>query len=270
MHKFHQIPTDTFKPISHDNSYLLNHYDKVANFLAFNLDKNYKNILAKPVQNGFMFDWFSNYENLININKKNKNESDTELVKYWEFLEKIKTKIIQLSLSNEENDKNWANLLTKVFNHNDNFIFSNGQDICIVWGWKFDNNENYKPNISKTPNNLLTQDEEVVFHENTQIQDKINNSNNRSIDDNKGLSINNEEKLEVFPIQEYKEDIIKEETGFIKFLQWFASKFWWLLWILLSVIIIFLMLKSCNRDQDFNEINTKLNQLEQKANDCTN
>ena len=70
MNKFHQIPTDSFAPISHDNSYLFNHYDKVANFLAFNLEKNYKNILAKPVQNGYSFDWFSNFENLKNINQK--------------------------------------------------------------------------------------------------------------------------------------------------------------------------------------------------------
>jgi hypothetical protein len=271
MHKFHQIPTDTFKPISHDNSYLFNHYDKVANFLAFNLDKNYKNILAKPVQNGFMFDWFSNYENLININKKNKNESDTELVKYWEFLEKIKTKITQLSLSNEENDKNWANLLTKVFNHNDNFIFSNGHDICIVWGWEFDNNENYKPNISKTTNTLSKPDEDVVdFNENKIVPVITNNSNNASKEAINVVSNNNDEVIEESPINKNKEDSINEESGFKKFLQWFASKFWWLLWILLFIIILFLMLKSCNRDQDFNEINTKLNQLEQKANDCTN
>ena len=59
MHKFHQIPTDKYIPVSHENSYLFNHYDKVANFLAFNLDKNYKNIKEKQVQNGFKYDRFS-------------------------------------------------------------------------------------------------------------------------------------------------------------------------------------------------------------------
>lgn len=271
MHKFHQIPTDTFKPISYENSYLFNHYDKVANFLAFNLDKNYKNILAKPVQNGYMIDWFSNYENLININKKNKNDSDAELVKYWEFIDIINSKINLLSLSNEENDKNWANLLNKVFNHNDNFIFSNSKDISIVWGWKFDNNENYKPNISKTTNTLLKPVKDVVdFNEDTIINDFTKNSNVASKEGSNEISKNIDEVIEESPIHQKKEDSINEKPKFKKFLQWFASKFWWLLWFLLSIIIIFLMLKSCNQDDNYNEINSKLNQLEQKANDCTN
>lgn len=161
MNKFHQIPTDKFVPISHDNSYLFNHYDKVANFLAFNLEINYKNILAKPVQNGYAFDWFSPYENLININEQNTVETETALLKYWEFIAVVNAKIQQLSNSNDENNKNWASLLTKVFNHPDNFIFSNGNDICIVWGWKFDNNEIYKPNIAKKQNLELISEKAV-------------------------------------------------------------------------------------------------------------
>jgi hypothetical protein len=241
MNKFHQIPTDTFVPVSHDNSYLFNHYDKVANFLAFNLEKNYKNILAKPIQNGYMFDWFSTYENLININEKSKVESEEQLIKYWEFLELINDKIKQLSASNEENNKNWANLLTKVFNHTDNFIFSNGKDICIVWGWKFDNNKNYKPNIIIDPNKK----------EENQINYPINNpvSNNED-------SITPEDSPENQEIQEFIEEINtfedvlvedvfetekEEESSFLNFLKWFASNYWWLL-IVLAVLTILVFL----------------------------
>jgi hypothetical protein len=241
MNKFHQIPTDTFVPVSHDNSYLFNHYDKVANFLAFNLEKNYKNILAKPIQNGYMFDWFSTYENLININEKSKVESEEQLIKYWEFLELINDKIKQLSASNEENNKNWANLLTKVFNHTDNFIFSNGKDICIVWGWKFDNNKNYKPNIIIDPNKK----------EENQINYPINNpvSNNED-------SIVPEDSPENQEIQEFIEEINtfedvlvedvfetekEEESSFLNFLKWFASNYWWLL-IVLAVLTILVFL----------------------------
>jgi hypothetical protein len=241
MNKFHQIPTDTFVPVSHDNSYLFNHYDKVANFLAFNLEKNYKNILAKPIQNEYMFDWFSSYENLTNINEKSKVESEEQLIKYWEFLEIINAKIKQLSASNEENNKNWANLLTKVFNHTDNFIFSNGKDICIVWGWKFDNNKNYKPNIIIDPNKK----------EENQINYPINNpvSNNED-------SIVPEDSPENQEIQEFIEEINtfedvlvedvfetekEEESSFLNFLKWFASNYWWLL-IVLAVLTILVFL----------------------------
>lgn len=243
MNKFHQIPTDTFVPISHDNSYLFNHYDKVANFLAFNLEKNYKNILAKPVQNGYSFDWFSTYDNLVSINDQNKSESEVELIKYWEFLEIINAKIKQLSASSEDNNKNWANLLTKVFNHTDNFIFSNGKDICIVWGWKFDNTKNYKPNIIIDPNKK----------EDNQINYPINNpvSNN---EDNI-IPEHTPEKLEIQELEEdvntfedvfedVFEDAKEEESSFLNFLKWFASNYWWLLLVLAALIILVFLYKT--------------------------
>ena len=275
MNKFHQIPTDSFVPISHDNSYLFLQYDKVANFLAFNLEKNYKNILAKPVQNGYIFDWFSPYENLVNINEKSKEESELELVKYWQFIEVINAKISQLSNSNDENNKNWANLLTKVFNHKDNFVFSNGNDICIVWGWKFDNNKNYKPNFSKTPDTFLYPDRNVVIEDvpltNKENEiDPVNNFKEPIIEDEINEKPLEEETFEEVPIPETPENIPVEESSFLKFLKWFASMFWWLLWLLLFLIIFFLLLKSCDCNDHYNDINNKLNQLEQKANDCGN
>jgi len=271
MNKFHQIPTDSFVPISYDNSYLFNHYDKVANFLAFNLENNYKNILAKPVQNGYVFDWFSVYKNLENINLKSKEEADYELTKYWQFIEVINAKISQLSSSSDENNKNWANLLTKVFNPNDNFIFSNGKDICIVWGWKFNNNENYKPNISKAPNTFLYPDRNEAIQNASIVDEEKEIQFEGKLNEPKAEEIFSEvENIEEIPSQELPVDIPVEESNFLKFLKWFASNFWWLLWLLLILIIFFLLLKSCDCNDNYNEINTKLNQLEQKANDCVN
>jgi len=240
MNKFHQIPTDTFVPESHDNSYLFNHYDKVANFLAFNLEKNYKNILAKPIQNGYMFDWFSVYENLVNINENSKEQTEIELIKYWEFIEVIKAKINQLSFSSDENNKNWANLLTKVFNHKDNFIFPNGKDICIVWGWKFDNTKNYKPNIISDPNKK----------EKIQINDPIDNSDSIITEDSPENpeiqefieEINTFEEIVVEDVLETEKE--KEESSFLKFLKWFASNYWWLLLVLAALIILVFLNKT--------------------------
>jgi hypothetical protein len=232
MNKFHQIPTDTFVPISHDNSYLFNHYDKVANFLAFNLEKNYKNILAKPVQNGYAFDWFSNYENLKNINEQSKSESEIELLKYWEFIDVINLKISQLSDSNDDNNKNWAELLSKVFDHQNNFIFSNGTDLCIVWGWKFDNNQNYKPNfVPKT--NPISPIEETFVNQPTPIPQNVLEEEyvEKPVED---------EEIQ----QDNLEEEIIEETSFLEFLKWFASKYWWLLWLLTALIAFVFFIKS--------------------------
>lgn len=232
MNKFHQIPTDSFVPISHDNSYLFNHYDKVANFLAFNLEKNYKNILAKPVQNGYAFDWFSNYDNLKNINELPKSASETELLKYWEFIDVIQHKISQLSDSNDENNTNWAELLSKVFDHQNNFIFSNGTNLSIVWGWKFDNIQNYKPNFAAKIDPIY-QIEEPIESQPTPIpQDVL------------------EEEFIEEPVEDEEtqpdnlDEEIKEETSFLEFLKWFASTYWWLLWVLTALIAFVFFIKS--------------------------
>ncbi len=236
MNKFHQIPTDTFVPISHDNSYLFNHYDKIANFLAFNLEKNYKNILAKPVQNGYMFDWFSIYDNLISNNDKNKEESENELLKYWEFIEVINAKINQLSNSNDENNKNWAKLLTKVFNQKDNFIFSNGNNICIVWGWKFNNNEIYKPNLTKRENIIAPEIQPSENHQATNIESE---EQEPALEGNpEDDSFSNDQVEEII-----EEEIIKD-SSFLEFLKWFASKYWWLLWLLTSLIALVFFIKT--------------------------
>jgi hypothetical protein len=232
MNKFHQIPTDSFVPISHDNSYLFNHYDKVANFLAFNLEKNYKNILAKPVQNGYAFDWFSNYDNLKNINELPKSASETELLKYWEFIDVIQHKISQLSDSNDENNTNWAELLSKVFDHQNNFIFSNGTNLSIVWGWKFDNIQNYKPNFAAKIDPIY-QIEEPIESQPTPIpQDVL------------------EEEFIEEPVEDEEikpdnlDEEIKEKTSFLEFLKWFASTYWWLLWVLTALIAFVFFIKS--------------------------
>lgn len=254
MNKFHQIPTDKFVPISHDNSYLFNHYDKVANFLAFNLEKNYKNILAKPVQSGYLFDWFSVHENMVLSNGKNTTETETVLLKYWEFIDIINGKIQQLSNSNEENNKNWASLLTKVFNHNDNFIFSNGKDICIVWGWKFDNNELYRPNLSKKPNTFLYQDQNAV---NTEIP-IYNESYEKEDEPNLEVPIKEDEPLEEEIIEEILDneelENIKEQFNFLEFLKWFASKYWWLLLIIMALIIVVVAYKLISLTNKINNI----------------
>ena len=252
MNKFHQIPTDKFVPISHDNGYLFTHYDKVANFLAFNLEINYKNILAKPVQNGYVFDWFSVYENLVNINKQSTAESESGLLKYWEFIAVVNAKIQQLSNSNDENNKNWASLLTKVFNHQDNFIFSNGKDICIVWGWKFDINEIYKPNIAKKQN------PELISEKAASIPDEPIEISPQEMEPIYSFE---EPLLEQSPIEEEvieevlnDQNIENEKFSLLEFLKWFASKYWWLLLILLGLTMLVAVFKLMTLTNDINNI----------------
>ena len=262
MNKFHQIPTDKFLPVSHDNSYLFNQYDKISNFLAFELDQNYKDILAKPVKNDLTYDWYSVYDELVIVDKNEENES--VITKYWNFIDKINNKIKSLSRSDNENSRNWASLLIKTFNHQDNFIFSNGKDICIVWGWKFENKNLERPiesiEIESPRVENLVKDLDIKKHvEYVNADDNI-----YDVQISKANLDSIHEELDI------EDEIETNESGFVKFLKWFSSKFWWLLLVLFIWIVIILLFKSCNYDDDYNKLNLKLIQLEQKANKCCN
>ncbi len=266
MNKFHQIPTDKFVPVSHENSYLFTQYDKISNFLAFELDQNYKYILAKPVKNDLTYDWYSVYEELVIVDENEENEN--VIAKYWNFKDKIDNKIKSLSRSDNENSRNWASLLIKTFNHQDNFIFSNGNDICIVWGWKFENKNLERPVekivIEYPKSENLVEDIEIIKPHDHIVGD---NNVNDNIDDVQ-ISRNNLDSIQ--EEHEIEEETETNESGFVKFLKWISSKFWWLLFVLSILIIIILLFKSCNYDDDYNKMNLKLIQLEQKANNCCN
>ena len=145
MNKFYEIAIDYYLPLSHDNNYLFNHYDRITNFLTFNIDQQYRNLLAKPIKSGYNLEWFSIYPNLINAQDSQYEEFAYR--KYFEFSEVIKQRIENFKSQRDSDAINWADILEKVFNENDNFIYTNGQDIVIVWGWKFDNRQIYKPDL---------------------------------------------------------------------------------------------------------------------------
>ena len=80
MNKFYEIAIDYYLPLSHDNNYLFNHYDRITNFLTFNIDQQYRNLLAKPIKSGYNLEWFSIYPNLINAQDS---QYEDKVVKYF-------------------------------------------------------------------------------------------------------------------------------------------------------------------------------------------
>lgn len=253
MEKFHQIATEQYIPISHDKSFLFDLFDKISNFLPFNLnsEKNFRNILAKPVKNNYHIDFYSAYPNLINIETvENKN---TILIEYWDLLNLISEKIDSLKASKDENNKEWANILSLVFNDKNNIIFSNGTNFCIVWGWEFENKNNYKPIIDNNPRveeqNSIKADpngipvsepitESIEVDNETDVPSEV--FNEKEIDDTKS-PIDEPEEIEPEVVAEIE---TQEPNSFLEFLKWFASNYWWLLLLLTTLIIIVFFIKS--------------------------
>lgn len=246
MQKFHQISTDQYVPLSHDNSYLFNHYEKVHNFIKTRIDSQYKNILAKPIKHNYEVEWFSPFPDL----RETTENQQLALHQYWDFQDKLNKQLDVLSINKDEDTKNWISLLKEVFNPENNIIFNNDSNISIVWGWKFENNNIQKPQLADSTN-LSNQEGEPII---TEPEDIIN-------EDDNGEGLNNEPKSEPindenedsifkedFQVQDDENEIekIEEKGGFLEFLKEFAGKYWWLLVVLLSLIVIVYFIKTIN------------------------
>ena len=246
MQKFHQISTDQYVPLSHDNSYLFNHYEKVHNFIKLKIDSQYKNILAKPIKHNYEVEWFSPFPNLIETT----DNQQLALHQYWDFQDKLSKQLDVLSINKDEDTKNWISLLKTVFNPENNIIFNNDSNISIVWGWKFENNNIQKPLLadpSKLTNPVFIEPPITI----EQVEGKINDDvNGDLIIEPEPELINDENDDSIFKedFQEVENEIekIEEKGGFLEFLKEFAGKYWWLLVVLLSLIVLVYFIKTIN------------------------
>ena len=245
MQKFHQISTDQYVPLSHDNSYLFNHYEKVHNFIKLKIDSQYKNILAKPIKHNYEVEWFSPFPDL----RETTENQQLALHQYWDFQDKLSKQLDVLSNNKKKKKKNWISLLKTVFNPENNIIFNNDSDISIIWGWKFENNNIQKPLLADSTN-LSNK----VFNEPIIIEpdgDIISEDDNGDLINKPKLeSINEENEDSIFKedFQDVENEIekIEEKGGFLEFLKEFAGKYWWLLVVLLSLIVLVYFIKTIN------------------------
>ncbi|SKC08110.1 hypothetical protein SAMN05660841_04095 [Sphingobacterium nematocida] len=255
MHLFYTIPTDSFVPLSHDKAYLFVHYDKIANFLSLHMNRKYRHMLAKPIKNNYDIEWYSPYNNLKPNERSSVSEHSNE--KYWEFYNELESKIKQLSRANDENARDWMSLLNKVFSPENNILFTNGTDICIVWGWKFENNQIVRPDLLMSTNDQLEVsnqdvDELTNFSDQSKIESEANSGEKVSNKEEDKLV---EEEFFWRDESEVQEQVIIDPTdketmpaeakpSFLEFLKYFASKYWWLLIVLLALLAFILLYKS--------------------------
>lgn len=245
MQKFHQISTDQYVPLSHDNSYLFNHYEKVHNFIKTRIDPQYKNILAKPIKHNYEIEWFSPFPDLIETTEN----QQLALHQYWDFQDKLSKQLDVLSINKDEDTKNWISLLKTVFNPENNIIFNNDSDISIIWGWKFENNNIQKPLLADSTNlSNKVFNEPIIIEPDGDIISEDDNGD--LINEPKLESINEEKEDSIFKedFQDVENEIekIEEKGGFLEFLKEFAGKYWWLLVVLLSLIVIVYFIKTIN------------------------
>src|SRR5690606_657535 len=209
-----------------------------SNLLAKYLDseKGYKSILAKPIKTeNYQIEWHSMHQNLKDV-REHEALKDRAYRSYYEFLELINSKIQSLRNNPDQDSQNWAGILSSIFKEEDNLVFSNGQDISIIWGWKFGNNTIYRPSIEKSV------EISTPVQEQPPIVPQVNpepvtlpplpedagtpNEVEPEIEENEFIIID----LEKEPIEEEP-----KKESFLDYLQWFAANYWWIL-----VLLVFL------------------------------
>jgi hypothetical protein len=141
----YKIETGKFDPISYGTNYLYNQYDRIQSFLNRLDPVRYRQLLAKPVLSNGQVLWYANFSNPFSRLSDLPESRQTEIkTRYWEVRQLLDREIVQLDQSRDTERQSWANLLREVFNEEDNVILSDGENWCLLWGWKFRNSrENY-------------------------------------------------------------------------------------------------------------------------------
>ena len=242
MNLFYHISTDSYSPISYGSNYLYEQFDLINNFIKRNFDIEYHQLLAKPFHSGKEINWYSNLNGEI---KPIKDFSDSDknelLIKYNAFIHDINSKCAEFKSSGNLQKNEWASTLSEVFNLENNFVFSNGIEIVIIWGWKFFNkNENYIPFDEYKSSIKPTQKSE---EEKTPLEEAEKKEVPITEPKNEVVEIENEEIINT-PEEESDPPIIpikKKRNWFFLFLDFienFLRNYWWLLLILLAILLL--------------------------------
>lgn len=214
MQEFYKIKTTDFKPISFNNLYLFNEYDKIKNFLKSNNQESLLEKLAIPKINKKEIYWFSESKKKINkLDFFEPLKQQVILEKYEGFIENFKAFLSDLNKSKNQDKKNWGTLLSNIINGSANELFYDGENIYITWGWELIN-ENSKSLIPKFI------------------------ASNKIVDEQ--ISIPTKEKIHSHKIKTESQLEKNQKISFLDRCYLFIKKNWWITPSL--TIIIFLLL----------------------------
>jgi hypothetical protein len=227
MNKFTTISTKDYTPLSYKEEYFHNKYELIQSFISEKIGEDFSDILAMPVIKERDVDWHTKSERKFKrVSEYPKSEQDKILSIYWEIINKINNLSLSYSKSDSIDKKSWAKLINSVFNSNNNIVFSDGENIIILWGWKFNTlNENYNP----TPK--IINKENITEYNNISEPIEVDNSI---------------PKIPPYPIDE---DVsVPKLPWYILFWKWIEKifrRFWWIL-LLLLILWFLLNLDSCS------------------------
>ena len=226
MTRFYNISTTEFRPISFENVYLYAEYNKIKNFLISNNHQELLKVLAVPSYKKNNIEWSAISNNEIKkLDEYSKTQQDKILSKYNEFLSSYNSFINNLRSSKNQDNKNWGELLFSLIEGTANELFFDGENIFITWGWRLldENSKKLIPVYSPPPSKV--EDITPVIEEET-------------------------DEPEVIPIiDEYEPFEEVEKLSWLDRFYLFLKRIWWLVPMMSVIILILVLLKSCENNE---------------------
>ena len=259
MNQFFTLYTDTFVPISYGGKRLFNTYELVNNFIRTRISPTYKNILAKPILRDYEVNWYSPFEGL------HETVDVAAQRKYFAFKDELQQHIENFICSTDPNAHYWVGLLEKVFEQENNRLFTNGLDICVVWGWEFNNYQIQRPDVDDINSNQkeasegvvspvvpildpFASEEEVPTQQSELLQETLplpEEEGEEKEEETAGEDKKPKEEFSSILYEEDEEESFKSKNrSFGEFVKEFAATYWWLLVVLLAVISMVFFIKS--------------------------
>ena len=238
MNKFTTLSTKKYTPLSYQEEYFHNKYELINSFMEDNLGDEFGDLLACPILKKEEVEWYSKFDSdFKRVSDFSKKEQDKILNIYWEKINKVIAFSQSFQSSKSAEKKKWAHLLDNVFNSDNNIIYSDGENVVLLWGWKFNSStENYVP-----PPGISTA---------------------KVIEDNTIFNPIDEDPIPVIPIEtKNNEPTILKLPWYVLFWNWIKRIFKIFWWILLLLFILWFLLNldgcSCNKTEhiDVNSYN---------------
>jgi subtilisin family serine protease len=235
MNKFTTISTKDYTPLSYKEEYFHNKYELIQSFISEKIGEDFSDILAMPVIKERDVEWYTKSERKFKrVSEYPKSEQDKILSIYWGKINKINKLSASFTSSNSFDKKRWAKLVNDVFNSNNNIVFSDGENIVLLWGWKFNAlEENYVP-----PSPIISTADAIEA-----------NTISEPIEDDNPIP-------RIPPTSTNEDPIIPKLPWYIVFWEWIKKifgRFWWIL-LLLLILWFLLNLDSCSCNQPKNYV----------------
>ena len=286
MKPFYSFKTADFTPTSYKSKYLSEYYNQARSMLRLHFaDEAIQNILAEENRIGNIVQWQTSIAG--DFKRISEFDDDAKTFLFDKFC-LLRDQIIghfesKSKLKVGGNAKEWMLIFEEIFNPTNIIIFSNGNDIAVVWGWSLLNNENYLPflNYSKKEKSQNVIQDNSVADTNSKNEGPENNTyvgkglegdesggeKTPGLEGNETIILNideDEKQLEkeiplisevpkptlVKPIpEEEKKPQANWFFVFLNWLEWLFRKFWWLFLILLLILLLFLF-KKCGDFKD--------------------